>query len=35
MAKGVKETSAIPLGVFESGIQTTALAKSTFSFLMV
>jgi len=30
----VRGTSAIPFGVFESGIQTTAFSRSTFSFFI-
>ncbi len=33
-AKGVKGTSAMPFGVFESGIQTTALERSFWSLLI-
>ena len=33
-ARGVSGISAIPLGVLESGIQTVAFTKSTWSFLM-
>jgi len=32
IARGVREFSAIPFGVLESGIQTVAFTKSTWSF---
>ena len=33
-ARSVSGTSAIPFGVFESGIQTTAFSRSTCSFFI-